>query len=49
MTEQQLEARIERMIDRLDRDFMAGLLTQEEYDIEFIAIQSWAADQEQQA
>jgi len=49
MTEQQLEARIERMIDRLDRDFMSGLITQEQYDEQFIAIQSWAAQQEQQA
>jgi hypothetical protein len=49
MIEQQLEARIERMIDRLDKDFMSGLITEEEYDEQFVAIQSWAAEQEQQA
>lgn len=49
MTEQQLETRIERMVDRLDRDFMSGLINQEQYDEQFIAIQSWATEQEQQA
>ena len=49
MTEQQLEARIERMIDRLDMDFICGLITQEQYDEQFIAIQLWAAEREQQA
>ena len=46
MTEHQLEARIERMIDRLDGDFMSGLITQKQYDEQFIAIQSWAKEQE---
>ena len=49
MTEQQLEARIERMIDRLDRDFMSGIINQEQYDSQFLAIQAWATEQEQQA
>ena len=46
MTEQQLEARIERMIDRLDKDLMSGLITQEQYDSQFLAIQAWAKEQE---
>ena len=49
MNEHQLEARIERMIDRLDRDFMSGLITKEQYDEQFIAIQSLATEKEQQA
>jgi len=49
MTEQQLEARIERLIDRLDKDFMFGLITQEQYDEQFLAIQAWATEQEQKA
>ena len=46
MTEQQLEVRIEWMIDRLDMDFICGLITQEQYDEEFVGIQSWAKEQE---
>lgn len=41
LTEDQIERRIERMTDALDRRFMAGLLTQQEYDSNMADLRKW--------
>jgi hypothetical protein len=47
MTEQQarenmIEIKVEKWTDRVDARFMAGKLTQSEYDTEIKAISDWA-------
>ena len=42
MTEDQIERRVERMIDSLDARFMRGTLSREEYDREMDDITAWA-------
>jgi hypothetical protein len=42
MTENQIERRVEKMIDRLDRQFMADVIGQQEYDTRMKAIRDWA-------
>ena len=45
MTEDQIERKVERMVDRLDAQFMSdsNTMTQEEYDAEIESIDKWAA------
>lgn len=43
MTEDEIERRIERYIDHLDRIFMSGQMTQEDYDKGIREIEEWAA------
>jgi len=43
--ETEIEIAVERAIDRLDRAFMAGKLTQSEYDREVGIVDKWAAQQ----
>ena len=45
MTEEQIENRVERKIDRLDRDYMSGLSCAAEYDAAMQAIRHWADEQ----
>lgn len=33
LSEREIEARVEKMFDRLDKSFMEGAMSQEEYDI----------------
>lgn len=42
MTEDQVERRVERMVDLLDAAFMRGDFTQEEYDARMKAVDEWA-------
>ena len=42
MTEEAIEARVERLFNAIDRGLMAGRLTQAEYDHEAQAITAWA-------
>jgi hypothetical protein len=42
MTEEDIEIRVERMVDRLDARFMAGEFEQEEYDAQYKQINEWA-------
>lgn len=43
--ETEIEIAVERKIDRLDRAFMAGKLTQSEYDREVSIVDKWAMQQ----
>lgn len=45
LSEEQIERRIEKATDRLDRQFMNGSITQEEYDAEIKALDEWANEQ----
>ena len=49
MTEQQIEQRAERMMDRLDKDYLSGLITPEQYDESVLGIQSWAVEKMMEA
>lgn len=42
MTESQIENRVEHLFDALDRQLMAGRMTQAEYDREAGLITTWA-------
>ncbi len=42
MTEQQIEARVEMMINSLDRKLMNRALTQAQYDAEVKKVDRWA-------
>lgn len=43
--ENQIECRVEKMVDRLDRRFMNGAIEQAEYDREMVVIDKWAQQQ----
>lgn len=45
LTEDQIERKVERMIDALDKSFMNGDMTQEQYDTEMKSIDDWAQEQ----
>ncbi len=45
LTEEQIERRAERAMDRLDRGLMAGIMTQAEYDREVSILDKWAQAQ----
>ena len=45
MTEDQIETRVERRIDRIDRDYMSGLSCAADYDAAMQTIRSWADEQ----
>jgi hypothetical protein len=42
MTEDQIERRVERMMDALDAQLMSGALTQREYDNNVRDLDAWA-------
>ena len=42
MTEDQIERRVEKMTDSLDRQFMAGAISQKDYDSAMRELAQWA-------
>lgn len=42
MSEDQIELRVERTMDRIDAKFLSGKLTQDGYDMAVAAIHDWA-------
>jgi hypothetical protein len=42
MTEDQIERRVERMMDHLDRVFLTGQMTQADYDAAVKDLNAWA-------
>jgi hypothetical protein len=42
MTEDQIERRVERMIDHLDRLLLSGSMTQKNYNLAMIDLSRWA-------
>jgi hypothetical protein len=42
MTEEQIERRVEKMTDSLDRQLMAGALSQKDYDAAMKELAAWA-------
>ncbi len=45
MNEQQIETRVERIMDRWDKLLMAGSISQEDYDREIEILDRWANQQ----
>ena len=45
LTEDQIERRVERAIDALDKRFMNGDIGQLEYDMEIVRIDRWSYQQ----
>lgn len=45
LTENQIETRVEREIDRLDRHLLTNQITQEQYDKNIVSIDKWASQQ----
>jgi hypothetical protein len=45
MTEEQIERRVEKQTDRIDRYFMNGDITREEYDERIKELSAWAEKQ----
>lgn len=45
LTEDQIEIRVERAIDRLDRHLLSNQITQEQYDRDIVSIDKWASQQ----
>lgn len=45
LTEDQIETRVEKAIDRLDRQLMTNKISQEEYDREVFTVDKWASQQ----
>lgn len=45
LTEDQIETRVEKAIDGLDRQLMTNKISQEEYDRDIVAIDKWASQQ----
>jgi hypothetical protein len=42
MTEEQIERRVERMVDHLDRLLLSGQMTQGDYDAAMRSLDQWA-------
>lgn len=47
LTEDQIEHHVERAMNRLDRQFLAGTISQQEYDREVLILDRWAYQQTQ--
>ena len=47
LTEDQIEQHVERAMNRLDRQCLAGTISQQEYDREVLILDRWAYQQEQ--
>ncbi len=45
LTEEEIECRVEKLIDELDHRLMHNDLTQEEYDQAVVIIDKWASQQ----
>lgn len=42
MTEEQIELRVEKMVDHLDRVFLSGQMSQDDYDKAMRDLNAWA-------
>ncbi|MTV80944.1 hypothetical protein GM546_13975 [Streptococcus pneumoniae] len=49
MTEDQIERKVERMIDSLDRQFLQGLFSREVYEERYAEIDAWAKAESRRA
>ena len=47
LTESQIEYRVEKAIDRLDRQFMSNQITQDQYDRDMLSLDKWAEQEYQ--
>ena len=47
LTESQIEYKVEKAIDRLDRQFMSNQITQEQYDRDMLSLDKWAEQEYQ--
>ena len=45
LTERQIERIVEREMDKLDRQFMNGKLSREQYEYEVFILDKWASQQ----
>lgn len=45
LSEEQIERKVELQIDRLDRHLLSNQITQEQYDRDIMALDTWAAQQ----
>jgi hypothetical protein len=45
LTESEIELRVERQMDKLDRKLMQGEITQSEYEREVFILDKWSAQQ----
>lgn len=45
LTENQIENRVERAINSLDKRLMSNQITQEQYDMDIVRIDTWANQQ----
>lgn len=45
MTEDQIERAVERMIDKADKKFLSGEMTDTEYDMEISIINRWSKEE----
>ena len=45
LSESQIEYKVEKAIDRLDRHLLSNQITQEQYDRDIVAIDKWAQQQ----
>ena len=45
LTEDEIERRVEKMVDHLDRVFMNGDMTQKNYDLAMLNLHDWAERQ----
>lgn len=45
MTEDQIERKVEVMMDRLDKQYMNGSITEGEYQAEIKSINEWATEE----
>jgi hypothetical protein len=45
LTEEQIERKVEIQIDRLDRHLLSNQITQEQYDRDIMALDTWATQQ----
>ena len=47
LTESQIEYRVEKAIDRLDRQFMSNQIAQDQYDRDMLSLDKWAEQEYQ--
>lgn len=47
LTESQIEYRVQKAIDRLDRQFMSNQITQDQYNRDMLSLDKWAEQEYQ--
>lgn len=45
MTEEEIERKVEKTIDKLDKRYLSGEITREQYESEMVLISRWAEEQ----